>query len=112
MLVEVRGVIYPSVKATSEALGITRDAVYSALARGKMDGLGLGHNRRKTIELAGVVFPSISAASKALGFSRSYLRTALTSGSGRVKERVRAAVDLYVNKQKIEPAWQKLGHNT
>ena len=95
MLVDVRGVIYPSVKATSEALGITRDAVYSALSRGKMDGLGLGYSRRKAIEIEGLSFASISAGSRALGFSRSYLRTALTSGSDHVKERVRIAVEQY-----------------
>lgn len=112
MLVDVRGVIYSSPKAASEALGVSREAVYSALSRGSMDKLGLGNTRRKPVEFEGVHFPSMSAASKALGFSRSYLRTALTSGSERVKERVRIAVYFYVDEQKTDPAWQKLGHNT
>ena len=95
MLVDVRGVIYSSPKAASEALGVSIDAVYSALARGSMDKLGLGTTQRKPVEIGGIPFPSMCSASKALGFSRSYLRTALTSGSDHVKERVRIAVEQY-----------------
>lgn len=95
MLIDVRGVIYPSVKAASDALDVSIEAVYSALSRGSMDKLGLGNTRKKAIEIGGVHFPSMCSASKALGFSRSYIRTALTSGSDHVKERVRIAVEQY-----------------
>jgi hypothetical protein len=95
MLIDVRGVIYPSTRAASRALGVSIDAVYSALARGSMDKLGLGTTQRKPVEIEGISFRSMCAASRALGFSRSYLRTALTSGSDHVKERVRIAVEKY-----------------
>ena len=95
MLVDVRGVIYPSVKAASEALGVSIEAVYSALSRGSMDKLGLGNTRKKAVEIEGLHFSSMCEASLALGFSRSYLRTALTSGSERVKDRVYRAARKY-----------------
>jgi hypothetical protein len=95
MLVGVRGVIYPSTRAAAEALGVSIEAVYSALSRGSMDKLGLGNTRKKAVEIEGLHFSSMCAASRALGFSRSYLRTALISGSDQVKERVRIAVEKY-----------------
>ena len=95
MLVDVRGVIYPSTRAAARALGVSIDAVYSALARGSMDKLGLGTTQRKPVEIEGIPFRSMCAASRALGFSRSYLRTALTSGSEHVKARVRIAAEQY-----------------
>jgi len=95
VIVEVRGVLYPSVKATSEALGVTINDVYSALCRGNMDQLGLGHTRKQAVEIDGLHFPSLGAASRALGFCRSYLRTALISGSDHHKERLRIAVEQY-----------------
>ena len=95
MLVDVRGVIYPSVKAASEALGVSIEAVYSALSRGSMDKLGLGNTRKKAVEIEGLHFSSMCEARLALGFSRSYLRTALTSGSERVKDRVYRAARKY-----------------
>jgi DNA-directed RNA polymerase specialized sigma24 family protein len=95
MLIKVRGITYPSVKAASEALGVSIEAVYSALSRGSMDKLGLGNTRKKAVEIEGLHFSSMCEASLALGFSRSYLRTALTSGSERVKDRVYRAARKY-----------------
>jgi hypothetical protein len=95
MLIKVRGITYPSTRAASRALGVSIDAVYSALARGSMDKLGLGTTQRKPVEIEGIPFRSMCAASRALGFSRSYLRTALTAGSEPVKERVRIAAEQY-----------------
>ena len=95
MLVEVRGVIYPSTRAAARALGVSIDAVYSALARGSMDKLGLGTTQRKPVEIGGIPFRSMCAASRALGFSQSYLRTMLNSESPRIKERMRLAAEQY-----------------
>jgi DNA-binding FadR family transcriptional regulator len=95
MIVQVRGVLYPSVAATAEALGVSRDAVYSALNRGNMERLGLGTTQKHEVVVEGITFPSMSFASEALGFSRSYLRTALLSGSDRVKEKVQRAARKY-----------------
>lgn len=95
MLVDVRGVIYPSTRAAARALGVSVDAVYSALNRGSIDKLGLGMTQRKPVTIEGITFRSMCAASRALGFSRSYFRTALISGSDAVKERIRLAAEQY-----------------
>jgi hypothetical protein len=95
MIIKVRGVIYPSVAATSKALGISSAAVYSALNRGDMEQLGLGTTRKHAVVVEGIAFASIGAASRALGFSRSYLRTILNSESPRIKERMRLAAEQY-----------------
>ena len=91
MLIDVRGVIYPSVAATAAALGVTKNAVYSALARGNMEKLGLGTTVKKAVEIEGVAFPSLRAASRALGLPNSYFSRAQLSGSIRAQERIRTS---------------------
>lgn len=66
MQVRVRGVIYRDAKEASAALGVTRNAVYSAINRGDPDAIGLKRRgsinaaieaNKKPIQIAGVHFP-------------------------------------------------------
>lgn len=98
MLIKVRGVVYPSVKAAAEALGITANAVYSALGRGNMDTVGTGKNKPQSIQLDGLSFPSIRAASLALGFKRTYLSKVLSKGGDKSYSKVLAALTAYREK--------------
>ena len=98
MLIKIRGVTYPSVKAAAEAHDVRIDAIYSALNRGKIDAVGTGKCRKKKITLKGFTFPSISAASVALGFGRTYLGKALVNGSEISRNRVENAIKVYTEK--------------
>jgi len=100
MIIAIRGVTYPSVRAGSEALGITENAIYSALNRGNMDKVGLGKSQPQPVELDGIAFPSIRAASLALGFGRTYLSKALTRESAHGLKKVADAVAAYKEKMK------------
>ena len=95
MIIEIRGVTYPSVNYASETLGISKDAIYSALKRGSMDTVGLGNTQRQQIDLDGLNFPSRGAASKALGFNRSFVRYALSTNSAVAKARLEQAINRY-----------------
>jgi len=95
MQVKVRGWIYPSVRAAAETLGVTINAVYSALNRGNIDKLGLGKARKKPIDLYGVLFPSMTAAALALNFKRTYLSTVMRRGSVQGLKRIEAEVQAY-----------------
>ena len=80
MLINVRGVIYQSVRHAAESLGVSKDAVYSALARGSTDKLGLGNTQRKPTELFGSKFRSLGDAGRALGLRRSFSLLQLSYG--------------------------------
>ena len=98
MLIKIRGVVYPSVKAAAEAHSLTVQGIYSGLTRGDMDTVGTGKNRPKPITLNGIRFPSISVASKALGFQRKYLGNVLKNGSEVSHKRVADAIAAYMEK--------------
>lgn len=100
MLVRIRGVTYPSVKVAAEALGVTINAIYSALNRGNIDTVGLGKSRPKSVELDGLSFPSIRAASLALGFGRTYLGKVLHRGTSFTRKKVSDAVAAYKERSK------------
>ncbi|CAB5220310.1 hypothetical protein UFOVP233_44 [uncultured Caudovirales phage] len=104
MIVLVRGVTYPSVRACAEALGVTIFAVYSALERGALDTLGLGKTKAQPVEVEGLHFRSLSAASVTLGLNRSYLRFALASGSPVSMDRVRFAAQRYKARLEMDAA--------
>ena len=95
MQVKVRGYIYPNVRAAAEALGVTVNAVYSALNRGNIDKLGLGKSKKEPIYLFGVSFPSMAAAALALNFKRTYISTVLRRASVQGYKRIEAAVQAY-----------------
>jgi hypothetical protein len=95
MIIEIRGITYPSVRNASETLGIAMDAIYSALKRGSMDAVGLGNTQRQPINLDGLNFPSLGAASKALGFNRSFVRYAIATNSAVAKARLEQAINRY-----------------
>jgi hypothetical protein len=98
MLIKIRGVTYPSVKAAAAAHNLTPEAIYSGLNRGDMDTVGTGKNSPKPITLGGVRFPSISVASRALGFPRKYLGNVLKSGGEISHKKVADAVAAYKEK--------------
>jgi hypothetical protein len=101
MRVEIRGVIYQSVRHASEVLGVSIAAIYSALRRGAMDSVGLGNTQRKPIDLFGASFASLSDASRALGFRRGYIQKVLATNSHIGMERIRVAVYLH-NQKKLD----------
>jgi hypothetical protein len=100
MLIKIRGVTYPSVKAAAAAHNLTPEAIYSGLTRGNMDTVGTGKNSPKPITLHGVSFPSVNAASKALGLGRTYLGKVLSHGTDFTRKRVADAVAAYKEKTK------------
>jgi hypothetical protein len=101
MPIKVRGVTYPSVRATSQALGVTEKAVYSAIHRGAMDRLGLGTSTaRQWWTIGPTTFRSTREASIALGFSANYLGWAMSKGGAAARKRVQRAFDDYVNHNK------------
>jgi len=100
MLIKIRGVTYPSVRAAAKAHNVTMDAIYSALNRGNMDAVGTGKNPKKPITLHGLTFPSISAASVTLGFNRTYLGKVLSHGTDFTRKRVADAAAAHKEKTK------------
>ena len=95
MLIKIRNVTYDSVRHAADSLGVTKDAVYSALQRGSMEMVGLGDNQSAPINLNGLQFASMSAASVALGFNRSFVRYVTGGGSQKSIERLQAAIKRY-----------------
>ena len=100
MLIRIRGVVYPTVKAAAEANNVTIAAVYSALHRGDTDTIGMGKNFKRPITLDGVTFRSIAAASKELGLGRTYLWKVLNHGTDYTRQRVADALAAYKEKNK------------
>lgn len=100
MITKIRGVTYPSVKAASEALGVTVNAIYSALNRGNINTVGLGKSQPRHVDLDGdgLSFKSIRSASLALGFGRTYLSKVLTRESAHGLKKVADAVAAYKEK--------------
>jgi len=79
MIVEIRGQRFPTVRAAAEAMNVTEEAVYSALARGRMDMVGLGTTKKRPVTIEGVHFPTMAAAARALGFSSSHFKRIIDS---------------------------------
>lgn len=81
----VRGVSYPSVQACAEALGVTGRAVYTAISRGRLDGLGLNDpwrdRPRKSVCVRGVTYPTVRACAEALGVSVGTVNEAVRRGA-------------------------------
>lgn len=100
MITKIRGVTYPSVKAASEALGVTVNAIYSALNRGNINTVGLGKSQPRHVDLDGdgLSFKSIRSASLALGFGRTYLSKVLSRGTDFTRKKVADAVAAYKEK--------------
>ena len=95
MLIKIRGVTYPSVKAAAASIGVSADSIYSALDRGNMDTVGLGKTKKQPVTLDGFTFPSIRAAGRALGYKRSYLSKVLKDGGDASYRNLLAALTAY-----------------
>lgn len=89
MQVRVRGVIYRDAKEASAALGVTRNAVYSAINRGDPDAIGLKRRgsinaaieaNKKPIQIAGVHFPSRVELARTVGMAAKDVCAALKAG--------------------------------
>lgn len=65
--VTVRGVEYPNAQACADALGVMRNTVLTARAKGTLDTLGTGSAKPCPVTIRGVDYPSHVAAAKALG---------------------------------------------
>lgn len=53
MPIQIRGVVYPSARAAAEALGVSPSTIYSAIAQGKGDKIGLWGNNVVTAKEKG-----------------------------------------------------------
>lgn len=91
MKVTVRGVTFPTVEACAAHFKITVSAVYSSVATGKADRIGLGkgkQNRGKPtgrgnpVDIGPFKFTSAQSASVFLGFSKGYVAMALRREGG------------------------------
>lgn len=89
MLVRVRNEIYRSVPEAARRLKVSEKTIYSALARGTEDTIGLGrrgpHNPsggvpKVPLAVAGVPFESITALAKAIGRPVQHVRKSLKGG--------------------------------
>jgi hypothetical protein len=95
MIVEIRGQRFPTVRAAAEAMNVTEEAVYSALARGRMDMVGLGTTKKRPVTIEGVHFPTMAAAARALGFSSSHFKRIIDSTNLATISRIKAAAIRY-----------------
>ena len=112
MKIQVRGVLYNSVKEAAEALNVSFHSVYSALDRGGLEMLGLGKTQPKPFDIGGITFRSMTQASLELGFSRSYLQWTLKKGGTKAKERVAFAIIRYKARKEMEELRAASGKGT
>ena len=76
-------------------MNVTEEAIYSALARGRMDMVGLGTTKKRPVTIEGVHFPTMAAAARALGFSSSHFKRVIDSTNPTTIERIKAAAIRY-----------------
>jgi hypothetical protein len=69
--ITIRGVTYASAAAAARAFGVTRENIYMARARGRLDSVGLGmrgnQHRARPVEICGMRFASVKQAAQAVG---------------------------------------------
>jgi hypothetical protein len=95
MIVQIRDQKFPTVRAAAAAMNVTEEAIYSALARGRMDMVGLGTTKKRPVTIEGVHFPTMAAAARALGFSSSHFKRVIDSTNPTTIERIKAAAIRY-----------------
>ena len=97
MIVEIRGQRFATVRAAAAAMDVTEEAIYSALARGRMDMVGLGTTKKRPVTIEGVHFPTMAAAARTLGFSSSHFKRVIDSTNPATIERIKTAAMQYRN---------------
>jgi hypothetical protein len=104
---EVRGNLYPSLKAAAEELGISPSAITSMLDRqGTLETAGLGRtgpvgkaNAARSISLWGVTFASRTEAARELGMERSCFSKRISKSATKgQKEALMLSVMTYLKK--------------
>lgn len=90
MQVRVRGVVYPTVRACAEALGVSPATVYCAVSRRDTETLGYGRGRikrnkggglpPKPVVVAGRRFKSIADLARFIDREPRYVRASLRKG--------------------------------
>ena len=95
MIVQIRDQKFPTVRAAAAAMNVTEEAIYSALARGRMDMVGLGTTKKRPVTIEGVHFPTMAAAARTLGFSSSHFKRVINSTNVATIERIRTAAIRY-----------------
>lgn len=80
----VRGVVYADVGAAAEGEGVTKDAVWRAIAAKRLDKLGTRKKKLRVdampVRIRDRTFPSVAAAAKHFGVGRSAIYQALARG--------------------------------
>jgi hypothetical protein len=103
MPVRVRGVTYPSAQFCANALGVTRKAVYNALARGTPDRIGLDNaaGKARPFKYRMLSWPSRNAASRALGMDEGYISRQM-NGTTRQKEILAERLEKYIRHTEVK----------
>lgn len=111
MRVKVRGHIYQDVVEAALDLGVTKAAVYSAVARGTQDQLGLyvngasGGKKPIPFKIGRITFASKREASRALGKNDTYIQLVLDRGGPKAKENLTRLMLEY--NQRIDNIYKK-----
>lgn len=78
VICNVRGEVFPSIRATAKHFGVGTSTVSRALDHGRMDNLGLGKTcNRKRVAFNGVWYPSQAALSRAANISQQDISRAI-----------------------------------
>ncbi len=96
MKVNVRGVIYGSVREAASANGVSEQAVYKMLQRGVPERIGMPVKCKRPVTIGGVSFDSISALARYIGKDAAHTGRALKAGPLALRnlaDRVRAATE-------------------
>ena len=101
-MLSIRGVSFASVADAAAALGFSREAIYKAMKKGKLDALGTlpGGRPKKKIVLAGVEYGSAVEAASKIGLSEAGVRERLRRE--RIEEITSGSVAFYLAGVKYE----------
>lgn len=81
----IRGVLYPTQRAASVALGVSPKTVHKAIQRGRAEYIGLGKiDMGQPCTMNGQRYPSQTAAANALGVRRATISRAVAEGRSTV----------------------------
>lgn len=80
--IDVRGRIFPNVRAVCDHFGLTKQTVIMAVRSGRTDGIGLGKVGRVPgpVEIRGILYLSAKIAAKAIGVAESTINLAIDEG--------------------------------
>lgn len=77
--ITIRGITYPSIAAAGRSIGVASTTILSAIADGREQTVGMGHNysRKVKVELNGVIYGSSTRLARSLGVDTNKLTSAI-----------------------------------